>query len=147
MVGLRAGLLTIAATASALAAQQGATRPVSPIHAGQEWHYRTRPGEEASTLIVLRVESDAKAGTVVHIALRNVRIRNPRVPGGYSTSLPHAPISEAALRASITELVADSVALPDFQAGYDEWQRAHGGVWSISVAEIVATVERTLGGS
>ena len=120
---------------------------MQPIHVGQEWSYHTRPDEVSSTLVVLRIDADSSLGTIVHIAVNRVRIRNPRAPGGYSTTLPHAPVSERALRASITGLVTESVPLPDFREGYDLWKRGKGGVWTLSMAEIVAAVEEALGRS
>jgi hypothetical protein len=34
---------------------------------GQVWSYKTRPGEERSTITILRVESSPKLGMIVHI--------------------------------------------------------------------------------
>ena len=91
---------------------------MQPIHVGQEWSYHTRPDEVSSTLVVLRIDADSSLGTIVHIAVNRVRI-----------------------------LVTESVPLPDFREGYDLWKRGKGGVWTLSVAEIVAAVEEALGRS
>jgi hypothetical protein len=54
------------------------------------------------------------------------------------------PFSRAAVVSSITSLAQDSVALPDYQDGYHEWQRAQGGVFTVSVLEGLEFMEKTL---
>jgi hypothetical protein len=54
------------------------------------------------------------------------------------------PFSRAAVESSITTLLQDSVALPDFEEGYQEWRKAHGGVFTVSVLEGLEFMEKTL---
>jgi hypothetical protein len=108
---------------------------------GQRWAYKTRPSEEKSTLIILKVES-----TAIHIAVEDVKIKSPIVKGGINERLPHTPISKDALDKSVTKLVAESVPIPDFAEGYEEWKTAHGGVFSLSVAEVIGFVEQVTNG-
>jgi hypothetical protein len=42
----------------------------------------------------------------------------------------------------VTKLVRESD-VPDFQSGYDEWRKACGGVYTISVAQAVELAEFT----
>jgi len=114
------------------------------LEVGQVWAYRTRPGDQGSTLTIGRLEESAVAGRVVHISVSDVHIKNPRIAGGYSTQLPHAPFSETAIEQSVTELVGKASPPPDFEAGYQQWQQARGGVFTISVAEAVDFVEQRL---
>ena len=47
---------------------------------GQVWSYKTRPNETKSTFIVVKVENDPKLGNIVHIALRDLKIKIHIVP-------------------------------------------------------------------
>ncbi len=58
------------------------------------------------------------------------------------------PISEAAVRQSVTRKLRDDAPLPDFEGGYRTWRAAYdrgkGGIFTIPVSEAVATVAGTL---
>jgi len=114
------------------------------FHVGERWNYRARPGEETSTLTVLKIESLPKSGVVVHVSVDGLHLKSPKAPTGMTDNIGHLPFAEAALDRSVTTLAAVSVALPDYEAGYDEWRRAKGGVFTITVAEAVAFVEDAL---
>ena len=47
---------------------------MEPFAPGQVWTYKTRPGEEASRIIVCRVETDPKLGEIVHIHVNGLQI-------------------------------------------------------------------------
>lgn len=117
---------------------------------GQRWGYRARPGEEASLLTIVRVESSPKLGVVVHVSLEGVRIKSAQAPSGFVDAIAHMPFAESAIDRSVTHLVSSDASLPDFEAGYREWRRAikakAGGIFSITVAEGVEFVESTLNG-
>jgi hypothetical protein len=145
MSGLRA---IIAALAVVVGPLVGMTRSGAAgeraFRAGQEWGFAGRPGDPKPTLVVVKVEALPEIGEVVHVSVRGVRIRNPRAPEGYVDALPHLPFSPDALRRSVTSLVADSVTLPSFEQGYDQWRRAKGGAFTISVREALDLAEQTL---
>ena len=119
----------------------------SPLIPGQVWHYHTRPGEEKSTLTILRVDTTARLGILVHIAVDGVRVKNPGTDG-VTTKLPHLPFSEKAVRRSVTTKVRDRAAIPDYREGYSIWRHdfdsGRAGVYTITVAEVVTIVEKTL---
>jgi hypothetical protein len=119
---------------------QGATDPkFSP---GQVWSYRTREGEESSTITVLRIESLPKVGVIVHVRIGEIHLKN--CSGGPSpTSIGHAPMSREALDRSVTKLLEQRRALPDYEEGYNEWRHACGGVYTISVADVLKADEET----
>jgi hypothetical protein len=58
------------------------------------------------------------------------------------------PFNKAALDQSVTRLIRENAALPDFSEGYGLWRRAfdagQGGVFSITVAEGVKFMEDTM---
>lgn len=131
----------IVAALLALLGGAGVAQAESRYRPGQKWAYQTRRGEEGSTLTILKVEQDPKLGEIVHIAIDGVKIKTPT---GVQTKLPHSPISAKALDGSVTRLVAEKVAIPDFSAGYDEWKAAHGGVFTISVANVIDAIEQVM---
>ena len=114
----------------------------SIYQAGQVWSYKTRPGEENSTLIILKTEYyDEVVGNVIHISATGVRINNPNVEGGIIDNVPHMPFSEGAITASVVELIDQGVDLPSFEQGYNIWRSASGGIFTIQVSEAVEGVE------
>src|SRR5947207_3386083 len=66
----------------------------SEFKVGQVWNYRTRPGEENSTLVVLKVETAPGWKTIVHIGVTGVKLKTAK---GIQDTVPHLPIDEAAL--------------------------------------------------
>jgi hypothetical protein len=118
----------------------------SKYKVGQVWSYKTRPGEEKSTFIVVKVESHPKLGNIVHIALRGLRLRRP--DGDFIESAGHLPFSEEAINKSAVKLLKGKADLPDFEEGYGLWREAFdagkAGVYTIGVAEAVGVMEGTL---
>lgn len=112
---------------------------------GQEWHYHTRPNEENSTLKILKIETYDKMGTIVHIAISAVKIKNPKYPNNLLEEVLHLPVAEDALRNSITRLKNDRVPLPDYEVGYVRWKLAfddaQAGYFSIPLGEAIQWLE------
>lgn len=111
----------------------------SQFHPGQVWEYKTRPGEKASTLTILKVESIPKLGVIIHIRVDKVRLRNC-TGGPGPDEFAHMPFSREALEKSATKL-AGKVSVPDFRDGYERWRKDCGGVLTITVAEAIAASE------
>lgn len=91
---------------------------------GQVWKYKTRQGEQASTLTILKVESYKDLGRVIHIRVDSIRMINP-LKSNVVTDIPHLPFKEDAVKKSVTELVRKSPVIPEFQEGYDTWKSAY----------------------
>lgn len=109
---------------------------------GQVWSYKTRPGEEDSTLIIVKTEYyDEVIGNVVHISVTGVTIKNPNVEGGIIDNVPHMPFSESAITASVVKLIDQGGDLPSFEQGYNKWKNASEGVFTIQVSEAIEGVE------
>jgi hypothetical protein len=106
---------------------------------GQVWQYKTRSNEEKSTLTILKVESLPKVGTIIHIRVEKIRLRNC-TGGPEPDKFEHMPFAREAIERSVTKLVKETDA-PDFRSGYDEWRKACGGVYTITVAEAVNVAE------
>lgn len=115
--------------------------------AGQEWKYSTRPNEENSTLVILKVEKYEGVGEVLHIAVDGLSIKNAAKPESPHSDISHMPFVAEAIRNCVTELVGN-VDIPDFSEGYDCWKEAYedgdAGFFTISVAESVEFMEETL---
>lgn len=116
---------------------------------GQKWSYKTRPGEEDSYLVVLKVDKDPQLGNIVHVALRKLKMKNELTPdGSVSENVNHMPFSQAALDKSGLKLLEEKTDLPAFAEGYRMWREAfdaeRAGVYSITVAEAVAVMEAAL---
>jgi len=97
---------------------------------------------------VLRVDAHPQLGTIVHVRIDGMRIRIPQDPSRPVTMIEHMPFSESALLASTTRLVREGTEVPDYSAGYAQWldalERGNGGIFTISVAEGIDVMERTL---
>ena len=107
---------------------------------GDTWTYATRPEDPQSTLTILKVESTNKLGVFVHIRVNSVRIRT--ADGSELNTVAHMPISREALVKSV-ERKQQSGSVPDFHDGYADWREHCGGVFTISVAEAIATMQST----
>ena len=120
----------------------------SKYKVGQQWNYSARPGEEKSYLIIVKIDNDPKLGRIIHIALRGLKIKNPRSPEGISEDVNHMPFLEEAIEKSGLKLVKEKVDLPDFEEGYGIWRKAYdeakAGAYSITVAEAVGVMEVAL---
>jgi len=108
---------------------------------GQVWQYKTRSHERSSTLTILKVESLPNVGTIIHIRVDKVRLRNC-TSGPEPDNFQHMPFARDAIERSVTKVVSTG-SVPDFQEGYDEWRSACGGVYTITVAEAIQAAEDT----
>lgn len=104
---------------------------MSRYQEGQVWHYRTRPGEECSLVKIQRIEESPDThASVFHISLISLTQRS-------ADALAHAPVSRLTLDKSVTHLAAVSPDFPSAEEGIVEWKRASGGVFTVSLAEIL----------
>lgn len=114
----------------------------SKFHPGQVWNYKTRRNEEKSTLTILKIESLPKLGVIVHIRVDGIRLHNC-TGGPEPNNFAHMPFTRDAIERSVVKVAKENGPVPDFQEGYDEWRRACGGVYTITVAEAIQVSEET----
>jgi hypothetical protein len=112
------------------------------FHPGQVWQYKTRPGEADSFLTILKVESLPKFGIIIHVRVDKIRLKNC-TGGPEPEQIAHMPFARDAIERSVTKLVKEKSDIPSFQDGYDEWSKACGGVYTITVAEVVQANQAT----
>jgi hypothetical protein len=112
---------------------------------GQVWSYKTRHGEESSTLTVLRVEA-TKEKRIVHIRVDKIRLKNCR-GGNEPETFEHMPFSREALEESVIANLR-TVRVPDFHDGYSEWRSGwdagKAGIYTISVSAAIEVAQKTL---
>lgn len=116
---------------------------------GQIWHYDTRPGEESSTLTILKIDSFPEDGKIVHIRLDGLNVQNPMAPEGFSQTADHLPMKFASLDSSVTTLISADNAIPEFMSGYKLWRKEYdkdsAGVFNVSVKKTVQYLEEAMG--
>lgn len=112
------------------------------------WTYKTRPGEEDSRVIIGKIEEIENSTIVIHLKIIGLEILNPQNPDKLMTHLSHSPILAEVLKESVIEKVGSNGNLDGFEEGYLSWlssyQNESAGVFSISVAEIVSTIEEAI---
>jgi len=105
--------------------------------AGQVWRYRTRPGDEQSTLVVVEV-----TGRTVHIQLRGIRVRTG---SGLTMSEMYLPIALSALCDSVTDLL-DPLERAEFDTIRLAWLTGHDtrdkGEFTVPVDRFLELVDR-----
>jgi hypothetical protein len=114
----------------------------STFKVGERWAYETRPGEETSTFVVGRID-ESPDGRIVHVWVDDVRFGpSPQ------THIPHAPMSEDAVARSGTNRLETGIrATERFETGYQTWKDDRGGVFTITIAELVDLYAKALGGA
>ncbi|QWT18796.1 hypothetical protein KPL74_13710 [Bacillus sp. NP157] len=118
---------------------------------GQAWTYRTRPGEEASRLVIRKVDVEPEDGQVFHVSILDVKLRNHRVPGGIQSAMHHAAVNRATLDQSVLECVGEGEDDETWMDGYAVWRQAYdngdAGVFDIAVADILGYIEMVVAAS
>ncbi len=110
---------------------------------GQVWSYKTRPGDEESTITILRVESTPKLGIIVHVKIEGFKLENCTGAKG-SSVMDHAPFTKAAINKSVVKLLRTEKDIPDFEEGYKDWLSHCGGLYQGSVAEALTATNKTM---
>jgi hypothetical protein len=149
MKAAQAGLSMVAVLALLGAAPQARyqAKYQAKYQEGQVWEYRTRPVDAGSLLRIQKIEALDVAGKeerIYHLSVIGLHFPGAPDLGGV---LQHIPVSQGTLDASVTRLASTNPAFPDPSPGIAEWRRARGGVFTIPVAEIVASVETMLSGA
>jgi hypothetical protein len=127
------GMSLLASGWSQLKSKEQANSSLQPtFQPGQIWKYKTAPGEEGATLLILRIEIKEKKGNVVH-----VRVDNVPVPCGnlnITTTYEHVAVSERALRQSTIELITNVGELP--QSYLKGWHESYPGTVDSPLSKI-----------
>lgn len=115
---------------------------------GQKWSYKTRSNEKDSYFIVVKVENHQKSGNIIHIAVRDLKMKIPRSPDGISDKVNHMPFAEEAMNKSAVKILKEKVDLPDYEEGYNMWREAfdagRAGIYTITLSEAIEVMEASL---
>jgi hypothetical protein len=118
---------------------------------GQAWTYRTRPGEEASRVVIRKKDVEPEDGEVFHISILGVRLRNHKVPGGLQPAMHHAAVARATLENSLLEPDGAGDVDETWRNGYAVWRQAYdngdAGIFDIQVSEILGYIEMVVAAS
>lgn len=116
---------------------------------GQVWSYHSRPGEEKSRLVILKVEevgTDKKVGTIVHVYVDGISLKNAM--GQETTVIPHVPFDEGAIDKSVIALIRENISLPNFKTGYEYWRTefiaGKAAVFNTTVADAINSIQATV---
>jgi len=118
--------------------------------AGQLWRCAGRSPDETPTVLINQVDQHPQGGQIYHVTLDGLRLRNPRVPGGLTSRLPHVPIIAQGLDASAPVFVGEQAPDPAFREGYALWKKdfdaQRAGSFGVSVAQVLDIIERGMNG-
>lgn len=117
---------------------------------GDQWIYRTRPGEGLSTFIVTKIDKttiDGEDTTIIHIAVIDLAIDYP--DGGQITAIPHIPLTQAALdRSAIQPFdIIDPIPqeyLDAYQKWAEEYEAGDTTVFETDIATALNNIEASL---
>lgn len=118
---------------------------------GQAWTYRTRPGAEASTIVIRKKDIEPEDGEVFHISILGANLRNHRIEEGLQRSMHHAAVARATLDQSLLDYIGDGDGDETWMDGYDVWRQAYdngdAGIFDIPVADILGYIEMVIASS
>jgi hypothetical protein len=122
-------------TTTCLGEKQPTLMPTPDFAPGQEWSIKSEP-QSTAKVIIGRIEP-WNGKVAVHVSV--IDIPAPASPHAVRiTEVAHSPFEKMALAASVDRLLATDVApLQDFEGGYQQWKENHGGIYTISVAEMI----------
>lgn len=102
---------------------------------GQVWEFEA---EEPNSNVVIaireieRIDTEAEPLEIFHISMSAVELENALIP-----VVGHLPVSRETLDKSVTVQSDRRFEATDFAAGIRTWREANGGVFTISLAEII----------
>ncbi len=126
----------------ALSFAPSATAQETSFAVGQVWSLRD-PAFPDARIRIGRIED---GGRTIHISLWGVPAPVPEVTDVIGSPLVagHLPITAEALRASVGTVSNDQPPAIDFEGGYNAWREAQGGVFTLTVPQIVAAIYETV---
>lgn len=155
LLGINRLVLLLLFTAVCTAGCNTGTAPViypdvkdNNFKVGQIWTYKTRAGEEKSTLTVLKVEKFTNTDTIVHIRVDGVKVYSPAAPSGYSNEITHMPFQKKALLGSVVSVVGQNDTTLALLSGYAAWRNAKdsgkAGYFVINVQQAITGIDSVM---
>ena len=128
--------------AACLGAPAAAQQPAD-FAPGQVWSYRVVEGDNASRIVVGKVETYPKDGETVHVTITDLSLPDAMSPGGTAMmfDVTHVALTKDALERSVLEYEGTRPVSPVFEEAYAAWREAYDkgqtGVVDVPVAEVV----------
>jgi hypothetical protein len=105
---------------------------------GQEWSIKSASPTTAK-IVIDRIEP-WKNQTVVHISIIDIPASSSEPGTNPVTRIAHIPFEKTALATSVDKLLATGISSPpNFEIGYKQWKENNGGIYTISVMQVLGT--------
>lgn len=115
----------------------------SELKPGQIWEYKTRKGEESSRITILKIEPDDKNNDrIIHLSISGLKMKSTL--DGLTRivdTLGHIPTSEKVIKPGLVKLIGNTRISEDMLEGIKQWKSAKGGIWTLSLAQTISTIE------
>lgn len=126
-----------------------AATPAPEFAVGQLWRCAGRSADETPTVFINRIDAHPLGtGSIYHVSLAGVRIRNPSAPHQPIDALPHIPVIAQTFERSQATYVGTQPTNPAYLTGYAQWKRdfdaGKAGSFGVSIAEVLEFVEKGL---
>ena len=112
---------------------------------GQIWKYKTRPGEENSTITILKIEritgENGRPVTIVFVQINGLKIRDIYRPDVQVDHIQPYPFHMKTLLNSLTQLVSENNKIPDFEATYNKWRGGKGAYLVVNIIKVINDFE------
>ena len=112
---------------------------------GQIWKYKTRPGEENSTITILKIEritgENGRPVTIVFVQINGLKIRDIYRPDVQVDHIQPYPFQMKTLFNSLTQLVSENNKIPDFEATYNKWRGGKGAYLVVNIIKVINDFE------
>lgn len=133
VLGLLA-FLTVFAVAPGVAMAQRVA-----IAVGQVWTFKDARADTAR-VVIQKIESWENGGEAVHVSLYGL----PKA-AGFAGEVQHLPFERKALEASLDQLTDESAPADlVITEGYKLWKDGRGGIFTLSIADVIETVLGTM---
>jgi hypothetical protein len=118
----------------------------SEIEKGQVWEYRSRPGEESSSLTVIDVEDIGVGVRVIHVALDGLKRKSKQTGKIKEWFISHTPIDQNVLKPSLIKVISHKscVINEGLQYWREEYKKGEAGVWSVDITMVIDITEESL---
>jgi hypothetical protein len=105
---------------------------------GQEWSIKSASPTTAK-IVIDRIEP-WKNQTVVHISIIDIPASSSEPGTNPVTRIAHIPFEKTVLATSVDKLLATGISPPpNFEIGYKQWKENNGGIYTISVMQVLGT--------
>ncbi|WP_379968232.1 hypothetical protein [Ectobacillus sp. sgz5001026] len=109
--------------------------------AGDIYSFEGRKSDPSPQIIILGKEPFLDT-TAVHVQIIGIELQIS--DGQTLTKIGHVPVCEESLRNSVIDYLGKANVPDDELEGIKVWKEAKGGIYTVSLKEIVNIIERTL---